>query len=178
MLKGYSVRGVTGLDMPSNWMALHSSLSSVNVAFILDKAKAQTRKLLEKILSGKYYFNGICCLMVGLVLAPLSILYMALGRFWLSKLFFATNACTGCGVCVQNCPIGAGARNLDLIGRSPAKAVCAAWDIAQSMQWNQAIRWGRYSILLPRYLLQLGCSIKRQDFCQGPNGCRRIGHTM
>ncbi len=107
VLKGYSVRGVTGLDMPSNWMSLHSSLSSVNVAFVLDKAKAQTRQLLEKILSGKFYFNGIFCLMVGLVLAPLSILYMALGRFWLSKLFFVSNACTGCGVCVQNCPIGA-----------------------------------------------------------------------
>lgn len=106
-LKGYTVRGVTGLDMPSNWTLLHTSLSPANVACVLARAKAQAGQLLTRILAGRTYFNGLVCLSAGLALAPLSLLYLAVGRFWLSKLFFAANACTGCGVCVRNCPNGA-----------------------------------------------------------------------
>lgn len=107
VLKGYTVQGVTGLDMPSNWMSLHCSLSQANVKAVLSKAKMQTEQFLKEILWGNSYFNGISCLLAGVFLAPLSVLYLVLGRFYLSKLFFASNACTGCGVCVQNCPIGA-----------------------------------------------------------------------
>lgn len=106
-LKGYAVHGVTGIDMPSNWMSLHSSLSPANIESVLHKGKEQTAKFTSRILSGKYFFNSLVCLLLGLILLPISILYLALGRFWLSKLFFASTDCTGCGICVRNCPIGA-----------------------------------------------------------------------
>lgn len=73
ILKGYIVRGVMGLDMPSNWMSLHWGLNTTNSNFIIE----------------------------------ISLAYLIVGRFFLSKLFFASSNCTGCGLCVKSCPVKA-----------------------------------------------------------------------
>ncbi|UCD85987.1 MAG: EFR1 family ferrodoxin, partial [Deltaproteobacteria bacterium] len=109
-LKGFRVRGVMGLNMPSNWMALHSGLHPKNVAAIIARAKPNVDRFLECIFKGgRHWFTGnnITTFILGLLLLPISALYLALGRFFLAKIFFASNRCNGCGICANNCPVGA-----------------------------------------------------------------------
>ncbi len=105
--KGYGVRGVRGLDMPSNWMSLHWGLSPVNAKFIIERAKAEASSFIKAVLEGKSVFRGFIPLVFGLILGPVSLGYLVVGRFFLSKLFFASETCTGCGQCARNCPAGA-----------------------------------------------------------------------
>ncbi len=105
--KGYRVRGVTGLDMPSNWTALHSAQKPESVAAIIERAKPVADRFFSTIIGGGRRFRGFGCLLLGLALAPLSAAYLLAGRFLLAKLFFANRRCNGCGLCAQRCPIGA-----------------------------------------------------------------------
>ncbi len=114
ILKGYSVRGVMGLDMPSNWIALHWGLNSVNSGFIIDRAKVKADAFINSILEGKKGFRGIVPLILGLMLSPVSLGYLIIGRFFLSKLFFASGDCTGCGLCAESCPVKA----IKMVGNS------------------------------------------------------------
>jgi len=107
ILKGYIVRGVMGLDMPSNWMSLHWGLNTTNSKFIIDRAKIKADTFMKRILEGKKVFRGLQFLLVGLILSPISLAYLVIGRFFLSKLFFASSNCTGCGLCAKSCPFKA-----------------------------------------------------------------------
>ena len=106
LIKGYSVRSVTGLDMPSNWTSLHPGLKPGSVVGIIHRAKQKCTSLMETILTGDRRFSpgSFLQLLFGLLLIPISAGYLVLGRFYLAKLFFADNRCTGCGICVDNCP--------------------------------------------------------------------------
>ena len=42
----------------------------------------------------------------GIGLSWVSAGYLLIGRFFLSKLFFANEKCTGCGICADHCPTG------------------------------------------------------------------------
>ena len=106
-LKGYRVRGMVGIDMPSNWIALHSGLCADTVAGLVARAKERTASFMDAILSGGRSLTSWPLILLGLLLLPLSLAYLLIGRFYLSKLFFASNACTGCGLCAQRCPNGA-----------------------------------------------------------------------
>ncbi len=107
LLKGYAVRGVMGFDMPSNWMSLHWGLNLSNSKFIFGRAKVRTDSFIDSILAGRKVFQGILSLLFGLTLSPISLGYLVMGRFWLSKLFFTSENCTGCGQCAKNCPVNA-----------------------------------------------------------------------
>lgn len=107
ILKGYIVRGVMGLDMPSNWMSLHWGLNSTNSKFIIERAKIKADSYMKSILEGETVFKGLQFLLVGLILSPISLAYLVIGRFFLSKLFFASSNCTGCGLCAKSCPVNA-----------------------------------------------------------------------
>ncbi|MCE5249960.1 EFR1 family ferrodoxin [bacterium] len=106
-LKGYSVRGVTGLDMPSSWLALHWGLSTKNARVIIDRARKKLSRFTGQILAHGRCFWSFIDLALGLVFLPVSVLYILVGRFTLAKLFFANSQCTGCGLCAERCPEGA-----------------------------------------------------------------------
>jgi len=112
-LKGYRVRGVMGIDMPSNWTAFHSGFKPDSVADIIAHAKPKAEQYVDRILAGKAWFAGWIFLLLGFVLLPVSVAYLVAGRFFLAKAFFANNRCTGCGRCAENCPFGA----VRLLGR-------------------------------------------------------------
>jgi Pyruvate/2-oxoacid:ferredoxin oxidoreductase delta subunit len=103
-LKGYRVRGATGIDMPSSWIAVHPGLSPTAVATIVARAKARTARFITTILSGRRRFTGYVPLLIGLWFFYVSLGYVLIGRFFLAKLFFASGRCTGCGLCAEHCP--------------------------------------------------------------------------
>jgi len=51
-LKRYGVRGAAGVDMPSNWLAVHPGLSPQAVTGILGRAEDRVADLMDHILSG------------------------------------------------------------------------------------------------------------------------------
>lgn len=53
LLKGYIVRGIMGLDMPSNWMSLHWGINLENSRFIIGRAKVKTDSFMKRIFEGK-----------------------------------------------------------------------------------------------------------------------------
>jgi ferredoxin len=106
LLKGYGIRGVIGIDMPSNWLSLHPGLKPESAAGIIERAKKKSVKFMEKIVTGRRCFplSSIIQLFFGLLLLPVSMGYLLVGRFFLAKLFFANPKCNGCGICADNCP--------------------------------------------------------------------------
>jgi len=103
-LKGYRVRGATGIDMPSNWLAVHPGLSPRTVAGIETRARKKVARFSVAILSGRRRFTGWLPLLIGLYFFHISLAYLLLGRLFLAKLFFASDRCTGCGLCAKHCP--------------------------------------------------------------------------
>jgi Pyruvate/2-oxoacid:ferredoxin oxidoreductase delta subunit len=103
-LKGYSVRGVMGLDMPVSWLALHPGFDSASAEMIISSAKQKVTAFTGDVFSGRRHWGGILSLILGLSLLPVTLAYLLMGRFWLAKLFFANERCNGCGICAQSCP--------------------------------------------------------------------------
>ncbi|HEC34063.1 MAG TPA: (4Fe-4S)-binding protein [Chloroflexi bacterium] len=103
-LKGYRVRGVTGVDMPSNWIAVHPGFSAGTVASIKARAREKVARFSDAILSGGRRFTGWLPLLIGLYFFHISLAYLLLGRLFLAKMFFASERCTGCGLCAAHCP--------------------------------------------------------------------------
>ena len=109
-LKGYSVRGVMSLDMPSNWIAFHPGLHPRSAEAIIRRAEPRPRAFAERLLSGGriwFTLNNLYEAVWGVLLLPISLLYLLVGRFFLAKVFFANNDCNGCGACARQCPVGA-----------------------------------------------------------------------
>jgi Pyruvate/2-oxoacid:ferredoxin oxidoreductase delta subunit len=102
--KGYRIRGTAGIDMPSNWTALHPSLPPQAVASIIERAHARTARFSDRLLSGRQHLLSWLTWLLGVLLLPISLGYLLVGRFFLAKLFFASSACTSCGLCAEHCP--------------------------------------------------------------------------
>jgi ferredoxin len=109
-LKGYSVRGVMSVDMPSNWFSLHPIQRLENLEAIISRAENTVTGFVERILAYRKVWitrNNLYEIICGMVLSPISVGYLFVGRFFLAKLFFANTNCNGCGTCVGVCPVGA-----------------------------------------------------------------------
>lgn len=104
LLKGYNLRGVLGLDMPSNWLAVHPGYPEPEARVIIERSGQKLAVFMDTLLAGGRYFRGFIALLLGIALFPLSLGYNVMGRFYLSKLFFPSYRCTGCGTCAAVCP--------------------------------------------------------------------------
>jgi Pyruvate/2-oxoacid:ferredoxin oxidoreductase delta subunit len=56
------------------------------------------------ILSGRQRFVDWFVSLLGVFFLPISVAYLLIGRLFLAKLFFASDRCTGCGLCAEHCP--------------------------------------------------------------------------
>ncbi len=109
-LKGYKVQGAIGIDMPSNWISVHPSFPMKTVEFIIGHSKEKAEEFIGKILMGEKQWKtggNLYDLTCAILLFPISIMYLLVGRFFLAKLCFANNDCNSCGICADNCPVGA-----------------------------------------------------------------------
>lgn len=106
LARGYRPRGSLGLDMPSNWLALHSAMRAASVETIVARAEAKARRFIGRLLDGRRAWSGWICLVLGLALLPVSAGYLLQARFLLAKLFFASRRCNGCGLCAASCSVG------------------------------------------------------------------------
>ncbi|PIS47432.1 MAG: (4Fe-4S)-binding protein [Elusimicrobia bacterium CG08_land_8_20_14_0_20_51_18] len=107
LLKGYDVRGFQGLDMPSNWQAVHWGLRADNAKWFIARAKVKTEDFAGRIFSGERIYRGWFFIFAGFMLSYVSLMYLVLGRFFLAKIMFADFNCDSCGICWKNCPFGA-----------------------------------------------------------------------
>ncbi len=106
-LKGYHVVGATGLDMPASWTVIIPALPRATAESIIARSKTQVENFLQALLAGRTHFRGFIELAFGIALAPLTLAYLVMGRFFLAKLFYASPACDGCGLCARACPVQA-----------------------------------------------------------------------
>ena len=108
-IKGYKVRGVIGIDMPLNWTALVPGYKEKNARDIGAPQEPKIKTFIKAILNGEKQFGfwTFVSLFLGILILPFSLGYLLIARFFLSKLFFSTNACNGCGICAENCPASA-----------------------------------------------------------------------
>lgn len=109
-LKGYYVAGAAAIDMPSNWISFHPGLTPEASKAIIKRADIKTEKFIKGLLAGRkmwYSMNNLYEIICAILLLPVSILFLLIGRFYLAKIFFANNDCNRCGICVKNCPVKA-----------------------------------------------------------------------
>jgi len=107
-LKGYRIAGGLPLDMPSNWLFLHSGLKPATVDSIVKRCDTLTRNFINNIFSGqKDIKKMLVTLPLDLALMPITLIYFIFFRFVLAKTMIYTNNCNSCMICVDNCPVNA-----------------------------------------------------------------------
>lgn len=107
MLKGYDVRGFSGMDMPSNWLAVHWGMNKQHAEYFYNKTKRELKIFISKISLKQKIYKSIPSWIMGLLLLQVSFMYLIFARLMLSKIMFADETCNSCGICASYCPFGA-----------------------------------------------------------------------
>jgi Pyruvate/2-oxoacid:ferredoxin oxidoreductase delta subunit len=109
LLKGYRIKGLLPLDMPSNWISIHPGIREKVVNSITDRCSRIVGRFAEKLFNGRTTIHPIFWILLplDLLVSPISLGYMLIGRFFLSKTFFASAKCNNCRLCEEKCPVGA-----------------------------------------------------------------------
>ena len=107
LLKGFNIKGLQPIDLPSNWISIHPGLKQKVIDSMYKRIKNKTEIFTNKILSGKRVYTGLISLPIDLAISPISILYYFIGRFMLAKTFVSTSKCNSCELCVKQCPVKA-----------------------------------------------------------------------
>ena len=103
--KGYSVKAMYPVDLPSNWISVHPGLRSSVVDSMVARCKRLTNWFADEVLSGrKVFLKSFILLPLDLFVAPVSIGYYLIGRFVIAKTFVANYNCDNCGLCIEQCP--------------------------------------------------------------------------
>jgi ferredoxin len=107
LCKGYSIKGMVPVDLPSNWISVHPGLNSRTVKYLHERNFQRVSKHAERILSGKSDFIALREIIPDLAVAPIALGYYFIGRFFFAKTYYASNKCDLCGICIKNCPVQA-----------------------------------------------------------------------
>lgn len=106
-LKGYSFRAFYPVNLPSNWIFLHPGLTKRAVEYLHEKNKERVTRFADAMMQGKKNFRSVFEIVQDALIAPISLGYYFVGRFFLAKTYIASSACDTCGVCEKNCPVKA-----------------------------------------------------------------------
>ena len=106
-LKGYRIKAMYPVDLPSNWISVHPGLNSRTVAYIHARNKERVTAFARKVLAGGSNFKALFEIIQDILVSPVSLGYYFIARFLFAKTYFASGDCNNCGVCIKNCPVKA-----------------------------------------------------------------------
>lgn len=107
ILKGYTIKSMFPVDLPSNWISVHPGLNDRTVKYLHERNREKVTRFAEKVLAGGSNFRGVREIIQDVLIAPVSLGYYFIGRFFFSKTYYASSACDNCGLCIRNCPVKA-----------------------------------------------------------------------
>lgn len=106
-LKGYKVKSMFPVDMPSNWIAVHPGLNDRTVKYLHDRNQERVYRFARKVLAGGSDFRGVRDIIQDTLVAPISLGYSFVGRYFLAKTYYASSDCDNCDSCIRSCPVNA-----------------------------------------------------------------------
>jgi Pyruvate/2-oxoacid:ferredoxin oxidoreductase delta subunit len=106
-LKGYSIRSMFPVDLPSNWISVHPGLNERTVKFLHERNQKKMYRFTQKVLAGGSDFRGLFEIIQDLLISPISLGYFFIGRFFFAKTYYAASDCDNCGLCIKACPVKA-----------------------------------------------------------------------
>ena len=105
LFKGYKVKAMYPVDLPSNWISLHPGLRGKVVESMVERCKRLSGWFAGEVLGGKPVFlKSFVLLPLDLLVAPIALGYNFVGRFIIAKTFVANYNCDNCGLCIAQCP--------------------------------------------------------------------------
>lgn len=107
LLKGYRIRAMLPVDLPSNWISVHPGLREKSIVFLHERNHKRVKNFCQQVYSGKSCFRATREVLQDLLLAPVAVLYYVTGRFVFAKTYYASADCNQCGICIKGCPVQA-----------------------------------------------------------------------
>ncbi len=107
IIKGYKIVGLIPVDLPSNWISLHPAIEKDGTEIIYTKQKIKVTGFAEKILTGKRVYRALYDIVQDILISPVTLGYLLIGRFYFSKSYFASRECNKCMRCLEECPVNA-----------------------------------------------------------------------
>lgn len=105
--KGYSIRSMFPVDLPSNWISVHPGLNDRTVKYLHERNREKVDRFARKVLEGGSDFRGVREIVQDLLISPISLGYYFIGRFFFAKTYYASADCDNCGLCISSCPVKA-----------------------------------------------------------------------
>ncbi len=106
-LKGYAIRSMFPVDLPSNWISVHPGLNDRTVKYLHERNREKVYRFAQKVLAGGSDFRGVREIVQDLLISPVSLGYYFIGRFFFAKTYYASSACDNCQLCIKSCPVKA-----------------------------------------------------------------------
>lgn len=106
-LKGYSIRSMFPVDLPSNWISVHPGLNQRTVKYLHERNQEKVYRFARKVLDGGSDFRGLREIIQDVLIAPVSLGYYFIGRFFFAKTYYASSDCDNCELCIKSCPVKA-----------------------------------------------------------------------
>lgn len=114
LFKGFRPVGAASFDMPVNVTSVHPTVTGRHAGRIAARAKRKFDRLAERFFrSGSLWltrnnlYEAVWSFAVLYFIPLFPLLYLVVGRFFMGKILFAMERCTGCGTCAASCPAGA-----------------------------------------------------------------------
>lgn len=107
LIKGFRIRAMFPVDLPSNWISLHPGLNRATIKYLHARNKKRVTRFAQKLLAGQKQFRALREIIQDLIISPAAIAYYMAGRFLFAKSFYANPSCDNCGICYTHCPVKA-----------------------------------------------------------------------
>ncbi|MDY0015781.1 MAG: EFR1 family ferrodoxin [Bacteroidales bacterium] len=104
IIKSHSIKAMFPVNLPSNWTFIHPGLKLEAVTYMHIKNKERIRNFASKVFDGESNYRSMYEIVQDLIVAPVSILYFFIGRFFFTKTYLASRECDHCNICINNCP--------------------------------------------------------------------------
>jgi hypothetical protein len=79
LLKGYKIKGLQPMDLPSNWISIHPGLRQKVVVSIFQRCEKISKRFAARILNGERVFKGLLSLPIDLLISPILRYYFRCG---------------------------------------------------------------------------------------------------